>query len=157
MGPGDDLVSVSPPQSDDPTDDLEVYVGSWSLTRRPGTVRDFSSAWTLHVTMTNSSRMLPVGIKCVVLEASRHERKGVDEVHPLTHIGKDVEGSNRDVPFSDSALDKSFRIEPATTITGKLRFVDRVPFDPGTSVALTLIVEESDGHRHTLELGDTKA
>lgn len=154
---GDDLDSGAPPERDQRTDDLEVHVGSWSHhAKRPGTVRDFSSAWTLDVTLTNSSRKLPVGIKTFVLEAIRLEGPGVEHVHSLTHIGKDVEGSNQNVPFSDSALDDSVRIEPATTVKGKLRFIDDVPFDPRTSIALTLIVEESDGHRYTLKLGEMR-
>jgi hypothetical protein len=154
-GSGDDRRSVSTPERDHPTGDLEIHVGSWTQhARLPGIVRHFSTAWTLDIIMTNLSRKLPVGIKSFELEASRKDGPELYEVHALTHIGKDVEGSHHNVPISDSDLNESVRIVPATTIRGKLRFIDHVPFDPQRSVALTLIVEESDGHRHTLELGN---
>lgn len=151
----DNFGLVSPPERAQSTEDLEIHAGSWSHhARLPGTVRPFSSAWTLDVTLTNSSRELPVGIKSFELETSREDGPELYEVHPLAHIGNDVGGSHQNVPFSDSDLDESVRIVPAMTIRGKLRFIDHVPFDPGTSVALTLIVEESDGHRHKIELGN---
>ncbi len=119
-------------------------------------MRTFMSIWTLDVTLTNTSRESPVGIKSFELEASVPQKPGVEEVHALPHIGRDVEGSRQHVPFSDSALDESVRLEPAATVRGRLRFVDYVPFDRGTSVALVLIVEENDGHLHKVDLGNTE-
>ena len=129
---------------------LRVDVGSQTHIRRPGINQDYSSAWVLDISLTNASRTLPVGIKSFVLDVTR----GI-EGHILNHIGKDIYGSNEEVPFPELALDETLRIEPVTTVRGKLRFLDRGPFSPiEGSVALALIVEESDGRRHTYGMGD---
>ena len=129
---------------------LKVEFGSLSHSKRPGIYREYSSAWVLDVIITNASRTLPVGIKRFVLEITRG-----DESHILPHIGKDTYGSNEEVPFPDLALEESLRIEPVTTVRGKLRFLDRSPFGFNEgSVALILNVEKSDGQWNTYGLGE---
>jgi len=129
---------------------LRVDFGTLIHSKRPGVNYDYSSAWMLDITLTNSSRSLPIGIKSFVLEVSRF-----DEGHIMNHIGKDKYGSNQHVPLSDSDLDESLRIEPVTTVRGNLRFLDRFPFSLNAgAVTLVLIVEESGGQCHTYELGE---
>ena len=79
-------------------DDLQVEVGPLSHSRRPGTIREYSSAWVIDITLTNSSQEFPVGIKRFVLETIR-SGKEAEEVHILHHIGKDVQGSHGYVPL----------------------------------------------------------
>ena len=130
--------------------ELTVDIGSRSHHRLPGVTHPPSSAWTLDLTLTNPSLQFPVGIKAFVLEVER----GV-EGHILHHLGRDTRWSNSLVPFSSDALDESLRIEPVTTVKGKLRFLDTNSFILGEGpVGLTLMAERSDGHRTWYELGE---
>ena len=104
------------------------------------------SAWVVDVHLTNPSKTLPVGMRNIRLEVIRE-----DTTHSFPHLGNGTRGSSGLVQSPEAALPVAVRIEPVTTLSGKLRFFEWNGFIEG-KVKLDLILEESDGqvHRHTV-------